>query len=82
VSPTFELIHFSLSGQEEVSGFVISDAAGTITLRMEGGIVAEYQRDEILDRRRSSVSAMPDDLQEQMSVDDLVDLVEYLSRLR
>jgi hypothetical protein len=49
---------------------------------MEGGIVAEYQRDEILDRRRSSVSAMPDDLQEQMSVDDLVDLVEYLSRLR
>ena len=25
---------------------------------------------------------MPDDLQEQMSVDDLVDLVEYLSRLQ
>ena len=82
VSPSFDLVHFSLASQEEASGFVISDTAESLTLRMEGGIVAEFRKDEIVDRRTSTVSAMPDDLQEQMSVDDLVDLVEYLSRLR
>ena len=82
VSPTFDLVHLSLSGQDEASGFVISETDDTVTLRMEGGIVAEFRKQQILDRRKSSVSAMPDDLQEQMSVDDLVDLVEFLSRLR
>ena len=82
VSPDFELVHFSLASQEEVSGFVIDETGGSVTLRMEGGIVSEFPKDQILDRRLSTVSAMPDDLQEQMSVDDLVDLVEYLSQLR
>ena len=82
VSPSFDLVHLSVAGQDEASGFVISETDDTVTLRMEGGIVAEFRQQEILDRRKSTVSAMPDDLQEQMSVDDLVDLVEYLSRLR
>ena len=82
VSPDFGLVHFALAGQEEVSGFVISETEDAVTLRMEGGVVSEFARAAVLERWESSVSAMPDDLQEQMSVDDLVDLVEYLSRLR
>ena len=82
VSPDFDLVHLSLADRDEASGFVISETAGAVTLRMEGGIVADFSLGEILLRRKSTVSAMPDDLQEQMSVDDLVDLVEYLSRLR
>ncbi len=82
VSPDFRLEHLTLSSQEEVSGFVIDESGGSVTLRMEGGIVSEFPKAEVLERRVSTVSAMPDDLQEQMNVDDLVDLVEYLSRLR
>ena len=82
VSPDFDLVHLALAGQEEASGFVISETADVLTLRMEGGAVSEFDKSRILDRRTSSVSAMPDDLQEQMSLDELVDLVEYLSRLR
>ena len=81
VSPDFQLVNLTLAS-EEVSGFVINETAEAVTLRMEGGIVDEFAVDQIRDRRESTVSAMPDDLQEQMSVDDLVDLVEYLSRLR
>ena len=81
VSPDFQLVNLTLAA-EEVSGFVINETAEAVTLRMEGGIVDEFAVDQIRDRRESTVSAMPDDLQEQMSVDDLVDLVEYLSRLR
>lgn len=82
VSPTYDLVHLSLVRQDEVSGFVVSETEQTVTLRMEGGIVADFAQEEILERRTSTVSAMPDDLQEQMSVDDLVDLVEFLSQLR
>lgn len=82
VSPDFQLVHLSLGTSEEVSGFVLDESGGSVTLRMEGGSVAAFPAAEIVERRKSSVSAMPDDLQEQMSVDDLVDLVEYLSRLR
>ena len=82
VSPDFRLQHFELAGNELVSGIVVNETAGAVTLRMEGGAAADYAKQDILSRRESSVSAMPDDLQEQMSVDDLVDLVEYLSRLR
>lgn len=82
VSPDFRLEHFELAGNDLVSGIVINETASKVTLRMEGGAAADYAKQDILSRRESSVSAMPDDLQEQMSVDDLVDLVEYLSMLR
>ena len=82
VSPDFQLVHLELDDAEEVSGFVIDDSGDAVTLRMEGGVVAEFPKGRIVDRRESAVSAMPDDLQEQMTVDELVDLVEYLSRLR
>lgn len=82
VSPDFRLEHFDLKGNDFVSGIVINETADKVTLRMEGGGAADYAKQGILSRRESAVSAMPDDLQEQMSVDDLVDLVEYLSMLR
>ena len=82
VSPDFDLVHLALADQEEVSGFVISETEDAVTLRMEGGVVSEFPQSAVLDRRESSVSAMPGDLQEQMSADDLVDLVEFLSRMR
>lgn len=82
VSPDFGLVHLALGTGEEVSGFVLDESGDSMTLRMEGGIVSAFPKDQIVGRRTSTVSAMPDDLQEQMSVDDLVDLVEYLSRLR
>ncbi len=82
VSPTYDLYHFTLAGQEEVSGFIVNETDDAVTLRMEGGVVADFARDKIFERRKSSVSAMPEDLQEQVTVDELVDLVEFLSRLR
>ncbi len=82
VSPDFQLVHLTLASSEGVSGFVINETGDTITLRLEGGIADEFAVDQVVARRESTVSAMPDDLQEQMSVDELVDLVEYLSRLK
>jgi len=65
-----------------VSGIIVSETPETLTLRMEGGVVAEYDKREIQDRHESALSPMPSDLQNQISVDELVDLVEYLTTLK
>lgn len=82
VSPEYNTHHLTLAGNQEVEGFIVNETAGTVTLRMEGGVVADYSMSEITDRRTSAISAMPSDLQEQMTVDELVDLVEYLTTLK
>lgn len=80
VSPTYDLYHLTLAEQEEeVSGFIVKETDDTVTLRVEGGVVADFAKDWIIERRKSAVSAMPEDLQEQVTVDELV---EHLSRLR
>ncbi len=49
---------------------------------MEGGVTADYSKSDIAKRRLSTVSAMPMDLQEQMTLDEFVDLVEYPTTLK
>ncbi len=82
VAPQFRLEYLHLDDGQEVFGFVEDESGPFIRLRTEGGIVDEIPKARVTDRRVSSVSAMPDDLQEQLSVDDLVDLVEYVVELR
>ncbi len=46
------------------------------------GVVAKYKKSEIATRTQQKTSAMPSGLQQALSTQDLVDLVEYLSQLR
>lgn len=82
VSPTYKLYHFTLSDGQEISGFVVSETAESVTLRMEGGVISQYDKSRLASRRESSLSAMPSDLQAKLSRDELVDLVEYLAGLK
>ena len=82
ISPSYELQLLTLDNNDQVEGFVVNETAGKLTLRMEGGVTAEFSSADVVERRTSSVSAMPTDLQEQMTLDELVDLVEYLTTLK
>src|ERR1043165_1751129 len=44
-----------------------------------GGIVNRYKKGDIVSRTRQKLSIMPAGAQQAMSLDDLADLVEYLS---
>jgi putative membrane-bound dehydrogenase-like protein len=82
ISPEYKLHMVSLDDGQQLSGLLMSEAAGKITLRLEGGAVTEYGADDIAEKHVSPLSPMPADLQRQMSVTDLVDLVEYLTTLQ
>lgn len=67
---------------EEVYGLVVSETADELAVKDLSGIVHRLKKAEIASRTQSKFSLMPAGLQATMTVQGLVDLVEYLSRLR
>ena len=49
---------------------------------MTEGAVVELEKVDVVERSAGSLSAMPAGLQQVMSTDDLIDLVEYLVSLK
>ena len=82
VSFNYEGTGLGLRSGDEVVGIVVSETDDSITLKTTGAIVTTYPKNRIRARRKLNVSIMPADLQRSMTVEELVDLVEYLSGLR
>ena len=81
-SSSYKQFLLELEDGDQVTGFIVSETSEKMTVRSEGGIVTDYLLSDIIDRHEMSNSAMPADLQLLMSVDELVDLVEYLTVLK
>ena len=67
---------------DEFYGLLISDTDKTLTIKTVGGILNKVDKSAILRRSKSKLSTMPDGLQQLMSEQDLIDLVEYLKTLK
>ncbi len=63
-------------------GIVVSDTGQEVALKAIGGIVSKYKADLIASRSVQKTSSMPSGLQAQMTQQELVDVVEYLSTLK
>ena len=61
---------------------LVSETDELLIVRTEGGVVTDYERAEVESVVPQSVSIMPSDLSSQMTVEELIDLVEYLTTLR
>ena len=61
------------------SGIVISETKDELILRLAGGITQKHQKKEILSREKIKSSLMPPGLQQAMSEQELIDLVEWLA---
>jgi len=82
VSPTYAPHLFELANGESVVGMLVSETDSRLIVRTEGGVVTEYERADVESVVPQSVSIMPSDLSSQMRVEELIDLVEYLTTLR
>jgi putative membrane-bound dehydrogenase-like protein len=82
ISDTYRSYQFELSDGHVVTGLLESETASTVTVRMAGGVVEEYDSGDVVARRAEPLSAMPVELQKAISLDELVDLVEYLLELK
>jgi putative heme-binding domain-containing protein len=82
ISTGFEGWIISTKDGDDLDGIIASDATDQIVLRRAGGINTAIKKADIKEKRQMKISIMPENLQQQMTTQDLVDLVEYLSTLK
>jgi putative heme-binding domain-containing protein len=82
ISFGYEAWTIELQNGDEVYGLLVSETADELAMKTQGGLVSRLKKADIQRRTQQKLSIMPADLQQAMSVQDLVDLVEYLASLR
>lgn len=78
----YEAWQIELKSGDEAYGIIASETADELTIKGANGIPIRIKKSDVASRRQSKISLMPAGLQQTMSTQDLVDLVEYLSSLR
>ena len=66
----------------QLIGFVVSDADNVLSLRIPGGVTIAIPRESISKSEQNKTSLMPAGLEQTMTEAELIDLVEYLMRLK
>ena len=82
ISFGFEAWQVELKNGNEAYGLMVGETAEEIAVRTQGGIVTRYKKADVTKREQQKLSIMPAGLQQTMSTQDLVNLVEYLSSLK
>src|SRR5438477_3873662 len=82
ISFGYEAFQLQLKSGDEAYGLVASETADEIAIKAVGGIVTRYKKSDVVKKEQMKLSIMPAGLQQTMSTQDLVDLVEYLSSLK
>ncbi len=82
ISFGYESWQITLKSGDEISGLIVSDTPEEIAVKTPGGIVSKYKTSEVAARSRGTLSIMPAGLQQNMSTQEMVDLVEYLASLK
>ena len=78
----YEAWQIELKSGDEAYGIIVSETADEIVLKDAKAIATHIRKSDIAKRQQSKTSLMPAGLQQTMSTQDLVDLVEYLSSLK
>ena len=82
IHPGYISYLFQLDDGSTTPGFLIAETPEKIVIKTKGGIVQEMMPDQVEDRVKQPVSAMPAGLSQVFTVNEMVDLVEYLATLR
>ncbi|MDA1274748.1 MAG: c-type cytochrome [Verrucomicrobia bacterium] len=82
ISFDYEAWEITLKNGDEAFGLIISETADEVTVKAQAGVRTRYKKADIESRRKMSASIMPSGLQQTLSVEDFVSLVEYLASLK
>lgn len=79
IAHNYETFRLDLENGTSVTGIITSETADSVTIKTADAIVHTYKKSEVDTKTQLKLSIMPADLQKLMTVDDLVDVVEYLT---
>jgi putative heme-binding domain-containing protein len=78
----YETWQIELKSGDEAYGFIVSETPEEVTVKDTKAILTRVKKSDIASRRQLKTSLMPVGLQQTMSTQDLIDLVEFLSSLK
>ena len=82
ISFGYEAHQLELKSGEEAYGLIVSETPDELAIKNNTGVVTRYKKSDVKSRQQMKLSIMPAGLQQAMSVDELVDLIEYLWSLK
>ena len=82
ISHNYESYVLQLDDGTVVSGIMISETDETVIIKTAEAIERKISKDEVEEMVKQKISLMPADLQKNLTVDDLVNVVEYLTTLK
>ncbi len=81
IEPGYEEYLVETTDGRSISGIVVAQTATSLVLRRAKGEEDTIPRGQITDLRTLSVSAMPEDLEKDISIQEMADLLAYLKNL-
>jgi len=82
ISHNYEGWTIALKNGTTASGIIISEDDAKLTLRGADALARSFEKSEIEERVKSTVSLMPADLAKLLSPEEMADVVEYLTTLK
>lgn len=82
VSFGYEAWTLQLKSGDDAYGLIVSETADEVAMKAVGGIVTRLKKGDIKERQQSRLSIMPAGLQQTITPQELMDLVEYLASLK
>ncbi|MCA9084688.1 MAG: NPCBM/NEW2 domain-containing protein [Planctomycetaceae bacterium] len=82
ISHNYEAYTLLLTSGTTVTGLITSETDDSVSIKADDGIVRTFRTAEVEEKVRQKISLMPADLQKVMTVQEIVDVVDYLQTLR
>ena len=82
ISFGFEAWQLELKSGDDAHGIKASETPEEVAIKDANGIMTRYKKSEIAGMRQGKTSIMPSGLQQTMTTQEFVDLIEYLSSLK
>jgi putative heme-binding domain-containing protein len=82
ISFGFEAWSVEAKDGEEFFGLIVSETGEELSVKTVGGVVTKLKKSTLARRQQSKLSIMPAGLQQTVTVQELADLLEYLTTLK
>lgn len=78
IQPGYQVYNCLLVSGEVLSGILSGETANSLTIASANGTVRTVGRDEVEELQNLGISLMPEGLHEQLSLQDMADLLAFL----
>ncbi len=82
IAQGFDTYVFLTTQGRVVTGFVTSESADAVSIRLNNGVPVELPKENIEARRKAKLSMMPEGLAKNMTPEELADVIAFLQSLK